>query len=504
MTATNAPAAYRAELTIGEAPGTVAVYVVKSTDPLDDTDPSQVLDSLRVGWAFPSGQPWPSQPDPVTLTVGLLAKTASDFAWVTEGTPIALDVYDDPDAGDVWLTFRGRVGVPTATPVRRPSGPRTVFTLPCLDYTIDLRETVAAFSARPGEEAPDRVIAMQSDVRAAAGGLAIFPDPPALLSLDYGFAPAMDTAKFEATAARTTDVMSAFEDVARQENAVGNLVAKPRFRRWYVRPMVGVPGYAYPFKWVWYSSDIDAVDLPGVLEVDAGILGLVIPETMDALPTRGRVAGSQVPFDSVGWRSGKSRAVSVVTVTGNDWAAQVSYPSFARPVKLELSSTLDDYDRVSPLLWGGDFAANMDWAGGRMGVMYLPDEGTSAQWEIQEFRYLASSHLGTIREFFPDHTADPDDSAWPIGPVVITDVPDELNLNGPTGLYAGQLVGASVVIERRRCDVTISLRRNLPAPKPAQAKSVTPDYIEATFPTIDVDHVDPDLTVYDLRLARRP
>lgn len=480
MTAENPEASYRVNIKIGDGVDAPQVnYTVDTDDTFNPVDPEQVLDGLTIGWSFPSGAPWPSQPDPSFCTLQLLALDAATLAATcVQGAPVAIEIEDAPGGGgSPVVTFYGRITLPTATPVNRPSGPRTLFTLPCVDYSVDLAELVIALGDRPAEAVGERLQAI-SDAMEAVGGL---PLVPTIIGGD----------ELAASSAKSTDALSAITDVLRQYNNAGGV---GYFRRLYLRPRVfGGGGSVVPTNpnLGSYENEIDAVDLPGLLAVDGGILGLTFPASIGGDTPGGVVDGDRVPFDTLTWRNGKRQAVSRVTITGPFGTYQVEQNT-TRVVKLELSATLT----------GADLGTSNSGVE-RMANMYMPDPLEAHGWEAQTFRFMAGDMLDQLRPMFPDHSIGDVFSQWPMAPVVVTKVPDVINLSGPSGVYAGLLQGAKITLAGRRVSVEFSLRYRLPDPLGNQSKTASYDYVEATFPTIDYDHVDPALTYYNATLARK-
>lgn len=475
----NDDATYWVRIHLGE-PGDVLTFDVSSADMVDPDAPLQVLDGLRIGWADAS-DPWPSHPDMMTATLGLLAWDVSDLAnYTTEGTPAEVTVWDgDPESGGVrWLTFAGRITSSTAKIVRRKSMSVSLFTINCADWLLDLAETPVEWAAFPAESIDNRLARIDAGMRAA--GL-----PGLTLSLLFG--PTLDAAAYG-----VTDPLSVLKDTLRQYTPGGGT----EWQRWYVKPRTMLGSMApSDYELAEYESEVPATILPAVFTVIGGILSIRFPGTISGDLTLGLVDSCYVDEAATGWESKKRGNPTLVKVT-SPLGVYTARHSEDHPVKLELASTISGAGEEV-------FVENM-------ADMYLPPLESARTWEVSKFLIYAA-HLinglgvagGRVREWFPDPTDSYVFSSWPNAPVVVTNVPDTLNLTGDTGLYAGSLKSVELTITGRKVLIEAALRRRLPYAR-SGADLLTVDYVQATYPTIDVDHVDPTLTVYDTRLVRIP
>lgn len=124
----------------------------------------------------------------------------------------------------------------------------------------------------------------------------------------------------------------------------------------------------------------------------------------------------------------------------------------------------------------------------------------SDRWKADEFTFLA--------DLDPIHVVGPrglfNDADYPLAmhaPCVITGLPSTQNPTGGTW-YAGQIVGATFVIEGGRYKVRLRLRRSLPRPE-----VLTSDWEYLAYSDvpshITYDDLDPAMSYYDMRLLRK-
>lgn len=235
----------------------------------------------------------------------------------------------------------------------------------------------------------------------------------------------------------------------------------------------------------------DVVFTNGVPVVD-----LTIPGSFGSDLSEGVVDGCQIDLAATTWASRKRNSPTSVVLSAPVGVFTAKH-NVTPPVKLSVTA-----DIMATGL--GDIQAQ------RVANMYLPPLEDSAAWEVTKFVAYAGPLIdglgqpgGRIPDWFLDPTNLVDtEFTWPTRPVVVTNLPDPVNLSPDTGIYAGHLSSAEVAIQRRKFLVTFSLRHSLPIQTGA-SDIVTYDYTEAVFPTVDYDHVDPDLSYYETRLARR-
>ncbi len=444
-----AEASYTADITIGDHS-----WIIQAGDEIEPG--IQVLDNLRIGWATDESRPWPAQPGTVTCDIGLWTTDVADLDDVVIGTPIAVVLTDVLD--NVFATFHGRVAREAAQAKRKAAG--MLYALTGTDYTVDLAEqpiTIAAdWPAEAAEDRFDRIVA-------ALAAVGITLDPPA----DFG------TAAFDAFTAGTTTALELVESHLAQIAIESGY----SLQRYVVAPVV-VADVLDRFSCVLLEAVVDASLLPGTLVDNGGVLELAFPD----MAADGVVDACAVDLGAT-WNRLKYRAATQVTVSG-PVTGTATRPG--PPVRLNLQTTLTDQA-----------------AADAMAALYLPDVDESNGWVADTFRLNA--HLVPVAitpAWFPDHRDDPANLAVYAMPLALVGIPANINLAGDLDVYAGQLVKVDLRIAKRRIYVDFSLRRQLPTSDGADA--LTWDALAADFPTLTWDDIDPSLTWYDLRLARRP
>lgn len=100
-----------------------------------------------------------SHPEPDEATVTLIAATAATYAKISLGDPIAVKVYPQAAFAGTPVTFYGRV----ATLACQPHQLGLLYTLGCVDYTVDLAALPVGLSSWPQQSSQDRVARIFSD-----------------------------------------------------------------------------------------------------------------------------------------------------------------------------------------------------------------------------------------------------------------------------------------------------------------------------------------------------
>jgi hypothetical protein len=447
---------------------TVGAHTFVIEGELGDLDaPVLVLDGLTIGWAVSESSPWPTQPDPVTCQLGLWTHDVANLDDVALSDPLAVVLANA--AGDVVATFHGRVAAMTARTGDGPGGLAMWYSLAGVDFTVDLAElpiTVTGGTDAAGEQLPwpaepadDRFARIAAAI-AAAGGPVV--DVPA----DTG------TAAYDQLDAGASSALELLADHLAQlaVDAVG------RPTRYIVVPVV-VDDQLDRFTCAPLANMVDASLLPATVDVVGGVLTLVWPD-MDA---QGVIRAADVLLETT-WTRLKWRAVNDVTAAGpvTGHALGAAGPK----VRLSVSHNLTDQT-----------AADL------MAAMYLPDVGEPAGWVADSFHTLGHVHPQTLTPaWFPDHREDPAATSVYVMPLAIVGIPPAINLAGELGVYAGQLVSATLTLADNRHRVEAQLRRQLPLSEGADA--LTWQWITDNYPGVTIADVDPDLTIYDVRLAR--
>jgi hypothetical protein len=100
-----------------------------------------------------------SHPEPDEATVTLIALNATIYAKLSLGDPIAVKVYPQAAFAGTPVTFYGRV----ATLSCQPHQLGLLYTLGCVDYTVDLAALPVGLSTWPAQTSQDRVARIMSD-----------------------------------------------------------------------------------------------------------------------------------------------------------------------------------------------------------------------------------------------------------------------------------------------------------------------------------------------------
>lgn len=474
-------ATYQIEIAAG-----THTWTVKHTDPVAPSTATQVLDQVRIGWAFPSGKPWPAQPEPATLSLALLAVDADNLADLHVGDTISVICYKTPGAPptDRFAGFRGRITDVDVSYVRiiNPLVPGTLmtalrFAITAVDHTADLGEVIIDPAAWP-QESTDNRLQHIADAIAATGQSLPFS----------GVSASGYTGTFAALDVNGEPALGVLLDhTAQMTTLLAGFSAGETWQRLHLVPEYDAGGTLTGYACYAFWDRIEPGYLPATLALVAGILGLTFPTTFEALSAD----ACDIPTSGVTWTRNKTRGVNTVvarTPSGVTTATRDTPP--APPVRLTLDSTL----------------VGLNQAAVNLPKMYLPD--SDSEWTATGFRADISEHLFGVANL--GWTLDYELLAWfaLFAPVVIHGIPDEINLAGNAGIYAGQLDSAALTIANRRVLVDFALRRTLPRSLIGQANSADYNWLRTTFPTVTYKAtaavIDPDLTHYDLRLVRTP
>lgn len=433
-------------------------WVITDADTIDPSDPLHVLDGLTLGWQINESDPWPTQPDPTDCTVGFYATDVAELDDVEIGTPMYV-VLEDSD-GNVFATFHGRVGQASAKPIKRRAGLRMLYTLPGVDYTVDLAESdVTIVDAWPAESADDRF----GRIVTLAASVGVILTAPS----DTG------SAAFEALDPITTNLGALLADHLRQIAIVGDVGPE----RYIVVPVMDGDGLLDHFECVLLPRSVPASSMPGTFAIIGGLLTLVFADP-DA---NGLVSAGDVDLDTQ-WTKLKYRAVNQVTVSSDTTTVRAVRPG--PPVRLTLDSTLTDEDAMQ-----------------RMATLYLPDHDEAVGWVAEAFRFYAHRQQSAlVPSWFPDHREDPPNTDVFVQPIAVTGIPANINFGGVAAAYAGQLANVSLTMQRRKLLVDFSLRRQLSFGTGDDAASW--EWAFDTFPTVAWEDIDPDLSWYEARLGK--
>lgn len=458
--------AWQVTLTIGAH----APWVTNSGVLPDPNAATSVLDGMRFGWAFPSGK-WPAQPDPITLAATLATYDATTLADLDIGQTVTASLILDPSGSPFFgAVFLGRVAGVSATHERRAGRTLTRFVVQAVGYVVDLAELDIAAPVWPQETADARILHIRDAINAAS------PTAP--------FATA-GSSTVTILAATVAETRKALDLLTRLYDQVADDPGAPPGATW--SRQVVLPTFTGTtltgFATVALSDRIDATNLPGRLTLVGSVLTLTIVGVAGSTLV---VDACDVELDPVEWARDKDRAVTAVTVSGPFGTAAASRPA-AAPVALALDSTL--------ATTGGSAPA-------RMAAMYLPDN--TGEWVVDKFTWHCTDTLDT--GYFPAATL----ASWLSlnVPVVITGIPDDVNLSSRAGIYAGQLNSLDLTVAGGELTADLALRRTLPRTRLDAAKIASSTWLKTAFPNVGcrgaAQNIDPELTSYDLRLVRSP
>lgn len=484
---------YDVDITLGSN-----TFSISSTDaPIEDT--ITVLDNLTIGWRFAENAPRPVQPDPVTCSLGLLTRDVDNLADIDIGTPLQVLVSSD---GNAVAAFAGRVAQITASPqvLKNPDGTdgRAMFyQLDAVDYVVDLAELLITVN-RPVEVISDRLNAITAAITTAGGALVDWPPFNFDSNVDY----------FDAYAAVQQPALDVLTEHVRQlahpsaSELSGLLLITP-----YTAAGVLTK---YDMGWpiltnatmVWPPASWAIIDGKLMIDPEGGPLPPGRIPLYDGLPIGLSIDGCRVLLDGVEWIRSKFGAVNYVSVTGPDTTAVASRPA-EQVIKLALESTL---------LLSAPGPNHVQ----EMADMYLPD-ADSDRWAIDAVTWQPSdAELAALPFPLAPDTGGLSTNPYEIvdgpivgpsayyAPVVIREVPNELNPGSDLGYLAGTLSSVQLTIKRKTITAELGITRQLPKNTDVSGSGVigtTWDDLAADFPTITWADVDPRPTWYDARLA---
>lgn len=131
-------------------------------------DPLTITQALETNDRLPLSHPAPDE-----ATVTLIALNATIYAKLQLGDPIAVKVYPLAAFAGTPVTFYGRVSTLTCQPHQLG----LLYTLGCVDYTVDLAELPVGLSNWPQQTSQDRVARIMSDAGVAYALDASLPLP---------------------------------------------------------------------------------------------------------------------------------------------------------------------------------------------------------------------------------------------------------------------------------------------------------------------------------------
>lgn len=476
---------YRVEADIG-----AYSYTVEDTD----TPGYGLADPLTVSWDCPRGGLVYPQPAAMVATVRVVVASVDDLADLAIGDPVALRVWGWPPGTDnpyfpgedypPLVVFRGRVGRALASPHKLGM----VYTLTCVDYTVDLAEYDAGEVDYPQEYARDRIARMFAE----AGVENTFTATG--YTLVYL---AARTAQVGDLLALTTGILDTVADPAGFGDS-GRAFLVPRYLDTVTSDTPDDPAGPYDLSTLSTRQGVrdfgDTVNtiLPARLQLVGGLWALVI---VTEAKHRSRVFSAGYTDFSATYGLAKNESPDVVTVTGtfSDGTKSRRVESVATPVPVRLnvkSELVDpvDAENLAALNLGGS------------------DTDTD-RWVADEFTYYADHDPHQLVNGIPLFN-DALVATVQGYPALVDGIPAAQNPTGPTW-YAGQLTGATFTLAKGRYTAKVRMRRNLRRALQTTLHAST-GYLDYThlaaapysdFPYTDLD---PAFSYFDYRLLRSP
>lgn len=438
-------------------------WAISSADTVAVDATTQVLDGLRTTWGFPDSDPWPSQPQPMSARVGLLAHDVNSFVDLELGMPVMARAVDLV-TGSLLAAFYGRLADAQSGPVKRGTQLVTLYDLAAVDFLVDLAETLID-GTWPAESSTARLAHIADAINAVS---AIPFTVPAGI-------PDVDVAALEVKAGKASEVL---------EDLLKVLATTTPWTRWVLVPVFGpdpVTSAPEPIAFTaaaQVAQETEPGPLPATFVVNAGILELVVDpdRTLDACTVELATT----------WSKRKKRGTNQVTVAGDFGTVLVANPG--PPVRTSIDTDLTN--RRDALV---------------VGAMYLPELDTSNGWECDRFTWRVDPDDQALLERMVPDPIDPDPPPCYRMPVTVYPIPDAINPANDLGIYAGQVGRLDLTISRRRIVAAFQLRRRIPRSyDDGTATAASWEWARATFPALVPADVDPALTFYDARLARRP
>jgi hypothetical protein len=467
-----------------------------------------VLDGLRFGWRY-AGEDWPSQVEPMTCQLELLATDAADLAAFDVGDLAMVEVWRRDSAGvpvtgaglrGKVASLYGTVAELAATQTRRADG--TLWTR-CQVQLVDHQPTIESFQLEytnsfTAETPAGRVSAWRSALVElgvnVTGPPAVWIEDPPDPQLDGASRYLLEAPKGltwpgtgMVTAGRTllastVDADGTFAVLLPGVDPAGTTA----------RDVARVCMARLATDWT--------IDLaPLTLAVVAGVLELApAPANGNGVPaSRVQLGGS--------WRRDPAKQVTKVTVHRPTDDSTVTVKTSNRGRRRTVEADLTN-DRMARDLAGAYLAA-------------VAQEVHPA-WTLDSFTW-APEDVGELLDYWiPDHAAVP---AWPDltpsaaplcmrVPVAVFGLQPAANLAGGS-TYAGMPTAVDLELVGGQARVTFTLARRMPT-RPtkrstgdAAASAASYAWLRTAFPTVTyrtgTPHTDPTMTLADLRLVRR-
>lgn len=443
----------------------------------DESDPVVVLDNLSVGWSFPDGELYPTQPDPDKATIRLLVDDASGIADMV-GAWIKV-----VSNGVTLVNWTGRIVQPTAVPVRRKTTRKMLVTIPVRDLILDFAD-VAIDLVRPAESLTARLTAIQAAIAAA-------PDLPFYITGVDLPGTSSSVPILDALNAKNQSVYQLLNDTFRQDGIGGRFIL--RAMNLSINPSIQLG----PFRIMPYRLDSpgEAMYPPGVLQLAAHRLGVAFDGATPA-PAGLELQAGRIDEDSIAFTSLRSQSVNRIRLTGPFPKA-----TFEATNGLKEGRTVV----VSTTITNDDEAAGHLYA---LAALLMPDPLDSGfRWSLDGFKWRPTDpQIGALDfPLVPSNITLDTPYAYYM-PAAITGLIAAMNPGSDDTFYGGQVSALTLTVTGGDIILTGKIARRLTT-SPAFGNCVTWADIKANFPTVatktGTDVLSPTMSSYDLKLARK-
>jgi hypothetical protein len=465
----------------------------------DDPADYGPMSGLWFGWEKPADDPFGfAHPDHMEAGIPIIVANPADLADLDEDDPVAIRVWLDETttapASCRW-SFYGRVAEITAEP--HPLG--MIYNVDAVGYSVDPAEVLSGLEFWAGNGADsvqERADLILEPVGATLIGLENFeagvpldrdpaPSPAWTLLLDL-FKGAFGARAFGGTLGEipylTLPVLHTYATDAGRGRGDGADFAVD-----------------YLDKYV----HTDVAPLPGLFgELDSELYGLIM--STDA--AYGSVDACGIETSSTKWQRSKADRPNRVRLEA--WL----YVTLGVPVEHVWTVNRPAAALIIEATYAVAMAYN-DYDAQLIADFLLPDPASEV-WSAESYRFRLSDFPDGLPPMIPNF-ADHDDpgseerSAMWARAIVVNGIPSVHDPIGK-GYVAGQLVGARLTISRGKVYVDFALNRTVPPPQPVAVgyEPAEPGYLSgehlqvAPYDAVTWLDLDPELTGYDLRLAR--
>lgn len=450
---------------------------------------------LWFGWEKPDTDPFGfAPPDHMQAGFSLIVPDPADLEDMDEDDPVAVRVwFTQPTApADCDWSFYGRVTDIGAV----PHSLGMLFQVDAVGYSVDPAEVLSGLEFWAGGSAEDRGNQIMADVGATIAGLDVFVGGTPL-DRDPEAAPAW-TLLLEL-------LRSVFAPRGYDTEGENPYLALPVLHTYADDTGRGRGDgldFAVDFLDRWVRTD--TAPLPGLFgELDSGDYGLL---AIDPGAEYGAVDAGGILTASTKWARTKSDRPSRVRLEA--WLNVV----MGVPVEHVWTAAHESAPLVIETPYAASAAYNEE-DGQDIAEFLLPDPPATV-WAAESYRFRLSDFpdgLPAMIPNFADHTdaGSEERSAMWVRPIVVTGIPSRHDPIGK-GYVAGQLTGARLTITGGKVYVDFSLNRTVPPPQPVGLlyDPAAPSYLSgsdlevAPYDAVTWNDLDPELTGYDMRLAR--